>query len=297
MRALSYNNDLRLAMVTQDVLRESLTDLEKKDLTVGRLSSTARHGDLRVGLQPAAPRAARPGIVELGLILRSRSSPVNAAAPACRRTGSGPRPAHPDEPPTTSTSRACIAGTSVPQYRAARCHPRPLVPRHRGHLHLGGPRRQVDAHEGGYNDWTFARAERNSARPTQPSSAARTSPAASSPGCAEGPPYLKPRYRIEAAEAIIADSPLRDNVELMSFCRRQGKKVIDLEDASISTPDGRRLIEHLTRRPGPGSASAWWGSTALARPLPRTLAGDYPLTQAHRGKPCASAGSARNSTT
>ena len=50
--------------------------------------------------------------------------------------------------------------------------------------------------------------------------------------------YLKPRYRIEAAEALIADVPApRNKVELMAFSKqRQGRVVIELEDATVATP-------------------------------------------------------------
>src|SRR5699024_6882405 len=145
---------------------------------------------------------------------------------------------------------------------------------------------KVDVYEGGYNDWTFARAERtrqaNAAEQRRQNLARRElawlrrgAPARTS----------KPRYRIEAAEAIIADvPPLRDSVELMSFAaRRQGKKVIDLADASISTPDGRRLIEQLAWRLGPGERIGLVGVNGSGKTtLLRTLAGDYPLDSGKR---------------
>ncbi|MCP5916742.1 hypothetical protein NL317_32465, partial [Klebsiella pneumoniae] len=58
----------------------------------------------------------------------------------------------------------------------------------------------------------------------------------------------KPRYRIEAAEALIADVPEpRNKVELMAFSKqRQGRVVIELEDATVKSPDGRTLADHLT---------------------------------------------------
>ena len=125
----------------------------------------------------------------------------------------------------------------------------------------------VDTYEGGYNDWTFARAER--ARPMPWNSAARTSPARSWPGCAAAPARTsKPRYRIEAAEALISDVPEpRNKVELMAFSKqRQGRVVIELEDATVQSPDGRTLVDHLTWRLAPASASVWWALMAPARP-------------------------------
>src|SRR5699024_12183472 len=89
----------------------------------------------------------------------------------------------------------------------------------------------VEQYEGGYADWVYARAERerlaaaaeekrrNLARKElawlQRGAKARTS---------------KPRYRVEAAEALIADVPEpRDTVELLSFAKRRlGKTVLEL---------------------------------------------------------------------
>ncbi|GAA4671334.1 MULTISPECIES: ABC-F family ATP-binding cassette domain-containing protein [Amycolatopsis] len=112
----------------------------------------------------------------------------------------------------------------------------------------------VEQYEGGYADWVFARAERarlaasaeekrkNLARKElawlQRGAKARTS---------------KPRYRIEAAEALIADVPQpRDSVELLSFARRRlGKTVLELEDVSLTAGD-KPVLDHVTWRIGPG---------------------------------------------
>lgn len=112
----------------------------------------------------------------------------------------------------------------------------------------------VEQYEGGYADWVFARAERarlaataeekrqNLARKElawlQRGAKARTS---------------KPRYRIEAAEALIADVPQpRDSVELMSFARRRlGKTVLELEDVTLHAGP-KPVLDHLTWRIGPG---------------------------------------------
>ncbi|MDY5785354.1 ABC-F family ATP-binding cassette domain-containing protein, partial [Corynebacterium sp.] len=95
----------------------------------------------------------------------------------------------------------------------------------------------------------------------------------------------KPRYRIEAAEALIANVPApRDKVELMSFSRqRQGKVVIELEDARIDAPDGRTLVDHLTWRLAPGERIGLVGVNGSGKTtLLRTLAGEYPLTAGKR---------------
>ena len=282
---VSHNNDLRLAMVTQDVLRECLTDPEKKDLTVGQaVLDPLGMETYEWASQPKVRRVLHGlGIVELGL-----DTPVSQLSGGeRRRTGLAAALVQDldllilDEP----TNHLDVEGVQwLAEHILSRntallvvTHDRwflDTVATYTWEVHDG----QVDVYEGGYNDWTFARAERtrqaNAAEQRRQNLARRElawlrrgAPARTS----------KPRYRIEAAEAIIADvPPLRDNVELMSFAvRRQGKKVIDLEDASISTPDGRRLIEHLTWRLGPGERIGLVGVNGSGKTtLLRTLAGE-----------------------
>lgn len=290
---VSHNNDLRLAMVTQDVLRECLTDPEKKDLTVGQaVLDPLGMETYEWASQPKVRRVLHGlGIVELGL-----DTPVSQLSGGeRRRTGLAAALVQDldllilDEP----TNHLDVEGVQwLAEHILSRntallvvTHDRwflDTVATYTWEVHDG----KVDVYEGGYNDWTFARAERtrqaNAAEQRRQNLARRElawlrrgAPARTS----------KPRYRIEAAEAIIADvPPLRDSVELMSFAvRRQGKKVIDLEDASISTPDGRRLIEHLTWRLGPGERIGLVGVNGSGKTtLLRTLAGDYPLDSGKR---------------
>jgi ATP-binding cassette subfamily F protein uup len=63
----------------------------------------------------------------------------------------------------------------------------------------------------------------------------------------------KPRFRIEAANALIEDvPPPRDSAELMRFANsRLGKTVLDLEDVTVQAGP-RVLLEHLTWQLGPG---------------------------------------------
>jgi ATP-binding cassette subfamily F protein uup len=63
----------------------------------------------------------------------------------------------------------------------------------------------------------------------------------------------KPRYRIDAAEELIADVPQpRDTVELMAFAKRRlGKTVLELEDTTYTVGE-RTLLDHVTWRVGPG---------------------------------------------
>lgn len=144
----------------------------------------------------------------------------------------------------------------------------------------------VDFYDGGYNDWTFARAER--ARQADAAEQRRQNLARKELAwLRRGAPARtsKPRYRIEAAEALIADVPApRDSVELMAFSkRRQGKVVVELEDATLSTPDGRELVHDLTWRLAPGERIGLVGVNGSGKTtLLRALAGEYDLDKGRR---------------
>ena len=144
----------------------------------------------------------------------------------------------------------------------------------------------VDVYEGGYNDWTFARAER--ARQADAIEQRRQNLARKELAwLRRGAPARtsKPRYRIEAAEALIADVPApRDSIELMAFSKqRQGKVVIELEDARIDAPDGRTLVDHLTWRLAPGERIGLVGVNGSGKTtLLRTLAGEHALRDGKR---------------
>ena len=144
----------------------------------------------------------------------------------------------------------------------------------------------VDVYEGGYNDWTFARAER--ARQADAIEQRRQNLARKELAwLRRGAPARtsKPRYRIEAAEALIADVPApRDKVELMAFSKqRQGKVVVELEDARIDAPDGRTLVDHLTWRLAPGERIGLVGVNGSGKTtLLRALAGEYELAAGKR---------------
>ncbi|OQO92530.1 glycerophosphodiester phosphodiesterase [Saccharomonospora piscinae] len=136
---------------------------------------------------------------------------------------------------------------------------------------------RVEQYEGGYADWVFARAERarlaataeekrrNLARKElawlQRGAKARTS---------------KPRYRVEAAEALISDVPdPRDSVELLAFAKRRlGKTVLELEDVSPVAGE-RTLLDHATWRIGPGDRVGIVGVNGSGKTtLLRLLAGE-----------------------
>ncbi|MFD8286255.1 ABC-F family ATP-binding cassette domain-containing protein [Streptomyces solisilvae] len=112
----------------------------------------------------------------------------------------------------------------------------------------------VHEYEGGYSDYVFARAERERIAASEEAKRQnlvrkelawlrRGAPARTS----------KPRFRIEAANALIADvPPPRDSAELMRFANsRLGKTVFDLEDVTV-TAGPKVLLKHLTWQLGPG---------------------------------------------
>ncbi len=144
----------------------------------------------------------------------------------------------------------------------------------------------VESYEGGYADWTFARAERG--RQADAAEARRRNLARKELAwLRRGPPARtsKPRYRIEAAEALIADVPApRDSVALTSFARRRlGRIVIELEDATVTTPTGEELVRDLTWRLAPGERIGLVGVNGSGKTtLLRVLAGAVPLAAGHR---------------
>ncbi|WP_136313199.1 ABC-F family ATP-binding cassette domain-containing protein [Actinomyces procaprae] len=129
----------------------------------------------------------------------------------------------------------------------------------------GGSRPQIpgriETYDGGYAAYVLARAERArqaAAAATKRENLLRKELA----WLRRGAPARtsKPRFRIDAAEALIADvPPPRDTVELTAMATaRLGKKVIDLEDVTVDYPDpgssdGRRRVLHgVTWRLAPG---------------------------------------------
>ena len=140
----------------------------------------------------------------------------------------------------------------------------------------------VEIREGGYSDWVFARAERlrlDKAAEERRKNLARKELA----WLRRGAPARtsKPRYRIEAAEELIADVPEpRNAAALHQFAtRRIGKDVIDLEDVTvgITTPEGARrtLLDDVTFRIGPGDRIGIVGVNGSGKStLLRTIVGE-----------------------
>ena len=109
-------------------------------------------------------------------------------------------------------------------------------------------------YEGGYAAYVLARAERDrqaAAREDRRQQLVRKELA----WLRRGPPARtsKPKFRIEAANALIADEPEpRDSVELLRFATaRLGDKVLDAVDVSVAFGD-ETLLHKVTWRLGPG---------------------------------------------
>nr|WP_163274978.1 ABC-F family ATP-binding cassette domain-containing protein [Cellulomonas iranensis] len=113
----------------------------------------------------------------------------------------------------------------------------------------------VEQYDGGYAAYVLARAERAQQAATVEAKRQnllrkelawlrRGAPARTS----------KPKFRIDAATALIADEPPpRDSLALArTATARLGKDVLDLEDVTFTLPDGRVLLDDVTWRLGPG---------------------------------------------
>ncbi|TQM38879.1 ABC-F family ATP-binding cassette domain-containing protein [Pseudonocardia cypriaca] len=139
---------------------------------------------------------------------------------------------------------------------------------------------RVESYLGGYADWVYARAER--ARQADAAEARRQNLARKELAwLRRGAPARtsKPRFRIEAAEALIADvPPPRNSVELLGFAtNRLGRTVLELEDATAVVA-GRTLLDRVTWRVGPGDRIGIVGVNGSGKTtLLRSLSGDRPL--------------------
>jgi ATP-binding cassette subfamily F protein uup len=139
---------------------------------------------------------------------------------------------------------------------------------------------RVESYLGGYADWVYARAER--ARQADAAEARRQNLARKELAwLRRGAPARtsKPRFRIEAAEALIADvPPPRNAVELLGFAtNRLGRTVLELEDATAVVA-GRTLLDGVTWRIGPGDRIGIVGVNGSGKTtLLRMLSGERPL--------------------
>ncbi|HET7660935.1 MAG TPA: ATP-binding cassette domain-containing protein, partial [Oryzihumus sp.] len=144
---------------------------------------------------------------------------------------------------------------------------------------------QVHSYEGGYAAYVLAKAERERVAAVTADRRAnllrkelawlrRGAPARTS----------KPKFRIDAASALIADEPPpRDDVSLMRFATtRLGKDVIDLVDATVAL-DHRVLLDKVTWRLAPGERVGIVGVNGAGKStLLRAVSGDVPLAAGAR---------------
>ncbi len=135
----------------------------------------------------------------------------------------------------------------------------------------------VNRYEGGYAAYVLARAERErieAVREERRQGLLRKELA----WLRRGPPARtsKPRFRIEAAEALIAGEPEpRDRTELLRFATsRLGDRVLDAIDVSVAY-DGRPVLRDATWRLGPGQRVGLVGVNGSGKTtLIRLLAGE-----------------------
>jgi ABC transport system ATP-binding/permease protein len=136
---------------------------------------------------------------------------------------------------------------------------------------------QVHRYEGGYAAYVLAKAERerqSAVREERREQLMRKELA----WLRRGPPArtTKPKFRIEAAEALIADEPpARDRAELLRFASaRLGEKVIEAIDVALKLGD-RLVLSRVTWRLGPGERVAVVGANGSGKSsLVRLLAGE-----------------------
>jgi ABC transport system ATP-binding/permease protein len=150
----------------------------------------------------------------------------------------------------------------------------------------------VHSYEGGYSAYVLARAER--ARIADATDARRRNLLRKELAWLRRGPQArtsKPKFRVEAANALIAgEPPARDSVELSRLATaRLGKTVIDLEDVSVVAGE-RRLLDDVTWQLGPGERVGvvgvnGTGKTTLLQLLAGTVPGSLVTTgRVVRGK-------------
>ncbi len=140
----------------------------------------------------------------------------------------------------------------------------------------------VHQYEGGYAAYVLARAERDrqaAAQAGRREQLLRKELA----WLRRGPPArtTKPKFRIDAAEALIADEPQpRDRVELARFASaRLGNKVLDVLHVSLTLGE-RELLSNVTWQLGPGDRLALVGVNGSGKTtLVRLLAGELDPTE------------------
>ena len=136
---------------------------------------------------------------------------------------------------------------------------------------------QIEQYDGGYAAFVLAKAERQrqaAARESRRRNLLRKELA----WLRRGPPARtsKPRFRIDAANALIEDEPPpRDRLELERFATaRLGKDVVDLEHVDLER-GGRLLLDDVTWRLGPGERVGLVGPNGIGKSsILRLIAGE-----------------------
>ncbi|HKX68243.1 MAG TPA: ABC-F family ATP-binding cassette domain-containing protein [Intrasporangium sp.] len=148
---------------------------------------------------------------------------------------------------------------------------------------------QVNAFDGGYAAYVLAKAERDRLAGVVADRRANLLRKELA-WLRRGPPARtsKPKFRIDAATALISDEPQpRNSVELASFAtKRLGKDVLDLEDATVALgepPNELTILDRVTWRLAPGERVGIVGVNGAGKStLLRALTGEQPLTSGRR---------------
>ncbi|MET4078124.1 ABC-F family ATP-binding cassette domain-containing protein [Janibacter sp. UYMM211] len=144
---------------------------------------------------------------------------------------------------------------------------------------------RVEQYEGGYAAYVLAKAERQriaAVTAERRDNLLRKELA----WLRRGPPARtsKPKFRIDAANALIADEPPpRDDVELVRFAStRLGKDVVDLLDVTVTVGE-RTLLDRVTWHLAPGERVGVVGVNGAGKStLLRVIGGEIPLDSGKR---------------
>lgn len=127
---------------------------------------------------------------------------------------------------------------------------------------------KIEPFDGGYAAYVLQRAERN--RQAASSEARRQNLLRKELAwLGRGAPArtAKPKFRIDAALTLIANEPPpRDQLELSKLAtQRLGKDVVDFEDVSYQTEDGKPILTNVTWRLGPGDRIGLLGANGAGK--------------------------------
>ena len=127
---------------------------------------------------------------------------------------------------------------------------------------------KIEPFDGGYAAYVLQRAERN--RQAAASEARRQNLLRKELAwLGRGAPArtAKPKFRIDAALTLIANEPPpRDQLELSKLAtQRLGKDVVDFEDVSYQTEDGKPILQDVTWRLGPGDRIGLLGANGAGK--------------------------------